>query len=184
MVLAVLGLVILDPSLNRPFPHSCEQKHTVEAWGDKIQWFVIPPSRAWISFHGMCSLSKTAISLERTPYSCSLHFFLFNRGRISSFAGAQKTLSSLCNFAYFLFCRVHLNQVRRKFGRKTRRRAKKPNLKNNSPRKNLLNNNPRKRTHRTKKRWVVWTAGFNLKSCFHCFSLIWRGYDMVTCNCS
>ena len=79
-------------------------------------------------------------------------FFLFNRGRVSSFVGAQKTRSSLCNFAYFLFCRVHLNQVRRKFGRKTRRRAKKPSLKNNSPRKNLLNNNPRKRTHRTKKR--------------------------------
>ena len=30
MVLVVLGLVILDPSFNRPFPHSCEQKHTVE----------------------------------------------------------------------------------------------------------------------------------------------------------
>ena len=89
-----------------------------------------------------------------------------------------------CNFADFLFCRVHLNQVHRKFGRKTRRGAKKPSLKNNSPRKNLLNNNPRKRTHRTKKRWVVWTAGFNLKSVFHCFSLIWGGYDMASCNCS
>ena len=75
MVLAVLGLVILDLSFNRPFPHSCEQKHTVEAGGDKMQWFVFPPSQAWILFDGMCSLSKTATSLERTPYSCSLHFF-------------------------------------------------------------------------------------------------------------
>ena len=185
MVLAVLGLVILDPSFNRPSPHS---EHTVVGGGgggDTMQWFVIPPSQAWISlFHGMCSLSKTATSLERTPCSCSLHFFLFNHGRISSFVGAQKTRSSVCNFADFLFCRVHLNQVHRKFGRKTRRRVKKPSLKNNSPRKNLLNNNPRKRTHKTKKRWVVWTAGFNLKSVFHCFSLIWGGYDMSSCNCS
>ena len=175
MVLAVLGLVILDLSFNRPFPHSCEQKHTVEAGGDKMQWFVFPPSQAWILFDGMCSLSKTATSLERTPYSCSLHFFLFNRGRVSSFVGAQKTRSSVCNFADFLFCRVHLNQVHRKFGRKTRRRAKKPSLKNNSPRKNLLNNNPRKRTHKTKKRWVVWTAGFNLKSFFSLFFINLKG---------
>lgn len=74
MVLAVLGLVILDPSFNRPSPHS---EHTVEGvGGDTMQWFVIPPSQAWISlFHGMCSLSKTATSLERTRYSCSLHLF-------------------------------------------------------------------------------------------------------------
>ena len=79
MALAVLGLVILDPSFNGPFPHSCEPKHTVEAGGggggDKMQGLVVPPSQAWILFHGMCSLSKTATSLERTPYSCSLHFF-------------------------------------------------------------------------------------------------------------
>ena len=54
MVLAVLGLVTLDPSFNGPFPHSCEQKHIVEAGCDKIQWFVLhlkPGSRFIVCAH-------------------------------------------------------------------------------------------------------------------------------------
>ena len=29
-----------DTVMIRPFPHSCEQRHQVESWVDKIQWFV------------------------------------------------------------------------------------------------------------------------------------------------
>ena len=35
-----LDSVLSRIATNRPFPHSCKQTHQLEAWVDKIQWFV------------------------------------------------------------------------------------------------------------------------------------------------
>ena len=47
-----------DTVMSRPFPHSCKQRHQVEAWMDKIQWFVwkFPPEpQPHFFMFGYCS---------------------------------------------------------------------------------------------------------------------------------
>ena len=54
--------------MSRPFPHSCKQRHQVEAWMDKIQWFVwnCPPESQphFFMFDYWCGLWERSVRQE------------------------------------------------------------------------------------------------------------------------
>ena len=68
--------------MSRPFPHSCEQRHQVESWVDKIQWFVwnCPPEpQPHFSMFAHCSgMWKRSVRQESYDFCVSPSLLSFS----------------------------------------------------------------------------------------------------------
>ena len=64
-----------DTVMSRPFPHSCKQRHQVEAWVDKIQWFVwnCPPAPQphFFMFDYWCGMWERSVRQESYDFCVS-----------------------------------------------------------------------------------------------------------------
>ena len=71
-----------DTAMSRPFPHSCKQRHQVEAWVDKIQWFVwnCPPEPQphFFMFGYWCGMWERSVRQESYDFCVSPSLLSFS----------------------------------------------------------------------------------------------------------
>ena len=69
-------------AMSRPFPHSCEQRHQVESWVDKIQWFVwnCPPEPQphFFMFAHWCGMWERFVRQESYDFCVSPSLLSFS----------------------------------------------------------------------------------------------------------
>ena len=96
-----------DTAMSRPFPHSCEQRHQVEAWVDKIQWFVwnCPPEPQlhFFMFGYLCGMWKRSVRQESYDFCvspCLLSFSHFAPKLVGKIFGLFLSQKPGWNFSY------------------------------------------------------------------------------------
>ena len=94
-------------AMSRPFPHSCEQRHQVESWVDKIQWFVWncspEPQPHFFMFGYWCGMWERSVRQESYDFCVSpslLSFSHFSPELVGKIFGLFLSQKPGWNFSY------------------------------------------------------------------------------------